>query len=141
MKRTYTIVKTLTGKPRKFRKWADYTVGDILICKYLGPIENKFSKEKPNYLVEIYETFLKDKKTQEEWVEGTHVVLNSAGILQRGLSKIAEQSLVQITFQGSNIMKGGNFPGKEAYAVEVIEIREDEVEKDEEGSSHDEVDL
>lgn len=129
-KRTFTPTKQLSGKPMKFRKWSEYSVGDVLVCKYIKTTPNKFSEKKPNYIVEIIEAFLKDKKVQKEWVEGTHVCLNTIGMLDKALSDVTSGSLIQITYNGSNVMETGIFAGKEAHAVEVVGIKEDSTSDD-----------
>jgi hypothetical protein len=136
MKRTYTVTKTVSGKPKKFRLWKDYSVGDILICKYVGTTENKYNEVKPNFVVEILETFLKNKLVEKDLVEGTHLVLNTTGMLDKAMSNVAPGTLLQITYKGTNAIEKGKFAGKEAHSIEVLEI-----EKDEEGSSHDDLDL
>ncbi len=136
MKRTYTVTKTVSGKPKKFRLWKDYSVGDILICKYIGTTENKYNEAKPNFVVEILETFLKNKLVEKDLVEGTHLVLNTTGMLDKALSNVAPGTLLQITYKGTNAIEKGKFAGKEAHSISV-----DEIEEENDGPSHDEVDL
>ena len=126
MKRTYTVTKTVSGKPKKFRSWADYSVGDILIVKFIGSTENKFNESRPNFIVEVLECFLNDKKVQKELVEGTHLVLNNTGMLEKALTTVSSGTLLQITYQGTNTIEKGKFAGKNAHGIEVLEIEEEE---------------
>lgn len=129
-KRTFTPKRQLSGKPMKFRGWDEYSIGDILIVKYVKTTPNKFNVTKPNHVVEIIETFLKDKKVQKEWTEGTHVCLNTMGMLDKALDEIVTGTIVQITYNGKNMIEKGKMAGKEAHAVEVIEVSDDnETEK------------
>lgn len=136
MKRTYTVTKTVSGKPKKFRLWKDYSVGDILICKYIGTTENKYNEAKPNFVVEILETFLKNKLVEKDLVEGTHLVLNTTGMLDKAMSNVTPGTLLQITYQGTNTIQTGKFAGKDAHGILV-----EEIEKEESGSSHNDLDL
>ena len=136
MKRTYTVTKTVSGKPKKFRLWKDYSVGDILICYYVGTTENKYNEAKPNFVVEILETFLKNKTIEKDLVDGTHLVLNTTGMLDKAMSNVAPGTLLQITYNGTNAIEKGKFAGKEAHSILV-----EEIEKDEESPSHDDLDL
>lgn len=125
MKRTYTVTKTVSGKPKKFRLWKDYSVGDILICYYVGTTENKYNEAKPNFVVEILETFLKNKTIEKDLVDGTHLVLNTTGMLDKAMSNVAPGTLLQITYKGTNAIEKGKFAGKEAHAILVEEIEDE----------------
>lgn len=125
-KRTYTPTKQLSGKPMKFRTWADYSAGDVMIVKYVKTTPNKYNDAKPNHVVEVVELFLKDAKIQKEWVEGTHVCLNTMGMLDKALDGIKSGDMVQITYTGSNMMEKGKFAGKSAHGVDVIAMEEDD---------------
>lgn len=125
-KRTFTPIKTVTNQaPRKFKPWSEYSAGDILLGKYLGPTGNKFDESKPNYLLEVIEVFLKDKKVQKEYVEGTVVCLNHVGMLHKALVNLEIGKLIQITYQGAQKMEKGKFAGKSAHSMEVVEVVED----------------
>ena len=124
-KRTYTPTKQLSGKPMKFRGWSDYSTGDVLICKYVKTAPNKFNDAKPNHVVEIVEAFLKDKKVQKEWSEGTHVCLNTAGMLDKALSNVCAGEMIQITYNGSQTIEKGKMAGKDAHSFDVIGMTED----------------
>lgn len=137
-KRSFTPTRQLSGKPMKFRTWADYSTGDILICKYVKTTPNKYNDSKPNHVVEIVEAFLKDKKVQAEWVEGTHVCLNTSGMLDKSLSNVSSGDMIQITYNGSAVMEKGKFAGKEAHGFDVVMIEEDGTLSDE---SEEEFDL
>ena len=125
MKRTYTVTKTVSGKPKKFRLWKDYSVGDILICKYVGTTENKYNEAKPNFVVEILETFLKNKLVEKDLVEGSHLVLNTTGMLDKAMSNVAPGTLLQITYKGTNAIEKGKSAGKEAHSILVEEIEDE----------------
>lgn len=133
-KRTFTPTKQLSGKPMKFRGWSDYDTGDVIICTYVKSTPNKFNESKPNHVVEIVEAFLKDKKVQKEWTEGTHVCLNTAGMLDKALSDISAGDMIQITYNGLNAIEKGKMAGKDAHSFDVIGMQEDT-------DSTDEVDL
>lgn len=125
IKRTYSPTKQLSGKPMKFRGWADYSTGDVLICKFVKNTPNKYNDAKPNHVVEIIETFLKDKKVQKEWVEGTHVCLNTSGMLDKAMENVSAGDLIQITYNGTNTIEKGKFAGKESHTFDVIGMSQD----------------
>jgi hypothetical protein len=124
-KRTFTAVKAASGQSRKFRSWADYSVGDVVLGKFLGSFPNQFDESKPNYSIEVLESFLKDKKAQKEITEGTILALNHTGMLHKALSNMEIGKIIQVTYNGSNTMEKGKFKGKSAHTMEVMEMVED----------------
>lgn len=130
-KRIYRPTRQLSGKPIKFKKWEEYAIGDVLLCKYVKTTPNKFNESKPNHVVEVIETFFKDKKSA--WTEGTHVCLNTMGKLDKALEDIKPGDVFQITYNGTAVITQGKFKGKEAHDVDVVLMESsDETEINEE---------
>jgi hypothetical protein len=125
-KRTYKTTKVISGKPRKFRSWDDYTIGDVIVARYIGESNNQFNADKPNYTIEIIEAFLKDKNFEKELIPGTHLGLNTTGMLEKAMKDVEPGTLLQITYNGKNVIATGKFAGKESHVIEVAECEEED---------------
>lgn len=139
-KRIFKTKKVLSGVRSEFRAWKKWDEGDVIICKLLGSSPNRKNKSKKDWLVEVIETFFADKAEGKRLKPGTRVTLNSAGQLDKGMEQIEEGQIVQITYNGSKEMEGGEYAGQNAHTMEVVEVEEegDEEESDDEESDDEE---
>jgi hypothetical protein len=119
-----TVKKSLSGA-RKFRKWDDYAIGDVLIGKYLGRTQpDQYGKI--NTIVEVLDAQFKDG-TGEDY-NGKSLVLNSNGILDKNIEEVSEGEYIQIEYGGKATIEKGKYKGKEAHSmkIEVVEIGDEE---------------
>lgn len=106
--------KSVKGK-RNYRKWADWSEGDVLICSLNGTYEDKFRNT--CYEVEVIECQFDDEDA--EWSEGTIVGLNSMGSLHYKLEDVPQGSVLRIEYTGKIMLEEGPYEGKEAHTCEV----------------------
>jgi hypothetical protein len=137
-KRSFKTKKVLSGMKSEYRAWKEWEEGDVLVCKLLGSSKNKKNPTKNDWLVEVIEPFFADKAEMKRLKKGTRLTLNSAGQLDKGMEQIETGSLVQITYNGAQAMKGGSYKGQMAHTMEVIEVEEDNGDEDEEDYEADE---
>lgn len=149
-KRTYKSKRVLSGVRSQYRAWKEWDEGDVIVCKYIGSSPNRKNKSKKDWLVEVQEVFFADKKEEKRLPEGTRLTLNSAGQLDKGMDQLEVGALVQITYNGSVEMEGGDYAGQNAHTMEVEEVYEeggedeeafDEEEEEEEEEDYNEDDL
>ena len=117
LKRQYTVIKKVSGSPKSFRKWDEWSVGDIVIGKFVGYHQDQYKKNCT--IVEVEEVFF--KKSKEDY-KGKHLVLNSCGKLDKAMQKIAEGTLIQVEYMGKDMIEKGPYAGKDAHNVDVAEI-------------------
>ncbi len=139
VKRVFTTTKRVNGSASVYRKWAEWDIGDILIGKYVGSKVDRYKKM--NWHLEVYEAqFVNDEDLAEE-IKGKIIGLNSAGKLNKAMEQVEEGEIVQITFNGSMEMKGGDFAGKDAYLMDVDIVQEEGDAPEEEEEVEDDDDL
>lgn len=109
--------KKLSGVRCEYRKWNVWDVGDILIGKYVGSKTDNY--DKPNWLIEVLEAQFVKKKKLAAKLEGKTIGLNSCGKVDAAMKKATEGDTIQFTFNGTGVIEGGKFDGKEAYDVDV----------------------
>lgn len=139
-KRVFKTKKLLSGGVNLFRAWKDWDEEDTFIGKFIGSSPNRKSKLKKDWIFEPIEVFFSDKKEQKRIAAGPRVLLNSAGQLDKGMAQVEEGAIVQIVYNGSAEMEGGEYAGQMAHSMEVTEVAEVddteeedlEVEEDEE---------
>lgn len=138
-KRIFKTTKVLSGTRTEFRKWSDWDEGDVIICTLKGTQANRKNKSKKDWIVFVEEAFLSDKKEEKRLV-GKDLLLNCAGQLDKGLAQVEMGDTVQVTYNGSQEMEGGEFAGQMAHLMEVVQVEEEgaealeeEVEEDEDG--------
>ncbi len=146
-KRTFVTRKKLSGVKTEYRAWKEWDEGDILIGKLVGSSQNRKNKSKKDWLIQVEEVVFSDKK-EEKRLRGKTVTLNTAGQLDKGMDQVEEGQMVQITYNGSKEMEGGEYAGQNAHTMEVELVEEegeetdkDEEEEEEEEEEEDEDDL
>ena len=137
-KRKFKTTKVLSGVRSEFRAWKEWDEGDTLVAKLLGSSPNNKNPSKKDWLVEVIEPFFTDKAEMKRLKPGVRLTLNSAGQLDKGLEKIDEGCMFQVTYNGAHEMEGGRFAGKMAHTMEVVEVEEDTGEEDEETDEEEE---
>jgi hypothetical protein len=138
MKRTFTTKKKLSGVKTEYRAWKEWDEGDILIGKLVGSSQNRKNKSKKDWMLQVEECEFSDKK-EEKRLRGKTVTLNTAGQLDKGMEQVDEGQLVQITYNGSKEMQGGEYEGQMAHTMEV-ELVSEEGEEPEEAEEEEEED-
>lgn len=136
----------ISGQGAKFwKKWTDWSEGDYIIGNYVGSKMTKFGK--PAWIFNISEaTFSEDAELSDK-VIGENMSLNSCGMLDKAMKLVKIGNEVQVTYQGSQKMQGGDFEGKESHLIEVIngdqeeEINEEDEELEEYDDGDEEYDL
>lgn len=131
-KRKFIARKVLSGVRTEYRAWKEWDEGDVIVFKYLGSSPNRKNKSKKDWLVEVVEVFLADKKEEKRLKPGTRLTLNSAGQLDKGMEQIEEGTVVQVTYNGAQEMEGGDYAGQMAHTMEVVEVEEDDGSEDSE---------
>lgn len=127
MKRQFKTVKKLSGQ-KKYRKWDEYDIGDIVIGKFVGIHTDQYKKECP--MIQVLDAQFKDG-TGETFVGGT-LVLNACGVLAKAMENVTEGEIIQVEYQGTSEIQKGPYKGKDAHvmAVEIVELDEDAEESE-----------
>lgn len=131
-KRVFKTKKVLSNVRSEYRAWGEWDEGDVLICKYVDSSPNRKNKSKLDWAVEPIEAFFADKKEQKRVMAAKRLTLNSAGQLDKAMAKINEGCIIQVTYNGSAEMEGGEYSGQMAHSMEVAEVEEDNGEEAEE---------
>ncbi len=143
-KRKFVTKKKLSGVKTEYRAWKEWDEGDVIICKLVGTSQNRKNKSKKDWIVEVEDAFFADKKEQKR-VIGKTLTLNTAGQLDKGMEQVSEGELVQITYNGSKEMEGGDYEGQMAHSMSVDVVEEDsgeeEYDEEDEEIEDDEEDL
>ncbi len=129
-KRVFKTKKVLSGVKSEYRAWKVWDEGDVFVGKLVGSSPNRKNKSKKDWIFEVIEAFFADKKEQKRVLVGKRITLNSAGQLDKGLEQIEEGAIVQITYNGSVEMEGGEYAGQNAHTMEVVEVEEDDGSED-----------
>lgn len=134
MERKYKVKKQLNGS-RIYRKWADWSEGDIVVGTYVGTEVDKFGKNSRH--LEIEDAFLKDKKFQASII-GKVLSLNYCGSLdyvfkpkKDGSIDVKEGDTIQVEYTGMEKLEKGTYAGKEAHTVSVCVVESVEDDSDE----------
>jgi hypothetical protein len=125
MGRKFTVKKQVNG-PQKYRKWDDYTAGDLFIGTYTG-IHKDTTYKKDHFKFKVEECFFKE---DAESFVGQTLVLNTCGSLEKAMEDIEEGTVLQIEYLGKDTMTKGPYAGKEAVslAISIVEEEADEQE-------------
>jgi hypothetical protein len=126
-KRVFKSKKSLAGA-KKYRKWADWDEGDILICKLNAWHTDQYKKQCP--VVEVVDAMFKSSAANKEFA-GSTMVLNNTGLLMKALEEVEIGSYLQITYNGTSEIQKGLYAGKEAHNmdIELLEIEEEAQEE------------
>ena len=105
---------------KMFRKWSEYSTGDILIGEVVGTHKDQYDKE--NLIVKVLDAQFKKDSAK---FQGKNLVLNNVGFLNKHVEdgSIGLGSVIQITYNGTSTIEKGKFKGKEAHTgmVEILE--------------------
>jgi len=129
-KRVFRTKKVLSGVKSEYRAWKEWDEGDTLVCKLVGSSQNRKNKAKKDWIVEPVDAFFADKKEQKRIMASKRVTLNTAGQLDKGMEQIEEGDMIQITYNGSVEMQGGDYEGQMAHTMEVTQVEEDDGSED-----------
>lgn len=130
-KRVFKVAKKLSGAKTTYRKWAEWAEGDIVIGKLLKVGEDQY--QKPNYMLEVEDAQLADKKLAKELI-GKNITLNSSGMLDKAMAEIELGKFVQITYNGTAEIEKGKYKGKDSHVIEVdlmVEEGDEDVSEEE----------
>lgn len=133
-KRVFKKTKKMSGGPKTFRAWKEWTVGDYVIGKYVGTHEDQY--QKTCRIIGVVDGEFA-KKGAFKKINGQNLVLNAAGQLdaafedKNGNAKISEGEMVQIMYNGTSQITKGKYAGKDAHLIEV-DLVEEEGDEDEE---------
>ena len=132
LKRKYKVTQTL-NTPKVYRKWNEYSVGDIIVGTVVGVHHDNY--EKDNLVIRIEDLFFKQDGAK---FEGKNIVVNACGSLDAQVESVVGQGnikdmigkLVQVEYQGTNVMEKGKYKGKEAHSVSLslLEVEGEETE-------------
>lgn len=127
-KRVFKTKKKVSGSRGTFRKWSEWTEGDVVVGKFVSQGEDQY--ENPSWTIEVIEATFSDRKLAKS-LAGKNLILNSAGQLNKAMEKVEEGQLVQITYNGTSEIEKGKFKGKDAHLMDVEIVEEDDGSDDE----------
>ena len=124
MKRVFQTKKALTGS-NLYKKWEDYSEGDVVVGVFEGIHTDKFKKE--NAKIKVVHAEFADG-TADNYI-GKTLVINSCGSLNKAMESMVEGAAYQFVYNGKITLEKGPYAGKEAHTLSI-----DEVDLGEEGS-------
>lgn len=122
MERKFKVKKSLSGVAKVFRKWDEWSDGDVLEGKYIATHKDQYDKVNPVIAVEF--TDFADKKFGKEIV-GKNLVLNSCGILDKAFKELEVGAFIRVEYTGTATIEKGRYQGKEAHTMKIDELEED----------------
>ena len=135
-KRVFKTTKKLTSGGGTYRKWADWTEGDVLICKFVSEgVDTTYGK--PTWTVKVEEAMFSDEDAGHV-LKGKNLTLNSNGQFDKAMAQVSEGDMIQITYNGVSEIEKGKYRGKDAHQVEVELVVEEGAEDSEEYDSEEE---
>jgi hypothetical protein len=122
-KRVFTVKKSLGG-PQLYRKWEDYSEGDVVTGQFIGIHTCQYKKK--NYKIKVLDAQFEDFKLAESLI-GKVLVLNSAGSLDKQMEEVQEGEYIQMEYSGKTMLTKGPYAGKEAHGmiVNIVEVEDD----------------
>jgi hypothetical protein len=138
-KRAFKVKKQLTVQ-KTYRKWEDYSVGDIVVGTVVGTHTDQYGKECP--ILKVEEAFFTDKKEQKR-VTGANLVLNANGMLSKAIKEngIADGDMIQVEYKGTAVIQKGPYKGKDAHVVGVDLVEVDNGDEEELVDEEEDADL
>ena len=117
MKRVFKPTGKLTKGPSMYRKWSDWSVGDVLIAHYTGTaVDKKYGKL--GRVVEVVEASFKDGSGDQ--YTGKTLTLNQTGKLHKALDEQPFGIIFQLTFKGKTEITSGPYAGDEANDMDIM---------------------
>ncbi len=130
-KRTFKSSRSLGGGQKSYRKWEDYTLGDVVIGKFQGFHKDNYGKQCP--MIKVLDAQFKDD-TGEDFLD-KNLVVNSCGQIAKAIENNPEcfenGNILQFTYNGTSTIEKGKFAGKDAHLVEVQLMEEEDNSSDE----------
>jgi hypothetical protein len=131
-KRSFKTSKQLTIA-KMYRAWDDYEVGDVLIGTIIGSHYDAKYTKKWGPILKVEDAQF---KTDSAKFTGKNLVLNPAGMLIKALSTAgfdpltgklgeSENCMIQVTYNGKNMIEKGQWAGKESHTMDVQLVEED----------------
>jgi len=125
-KRVFRATQQLSGGNKKYRKWEQWEVGDVLIGKWIGSHMDQYDKNCP--LIKVEDAQFKDDSGDE--LVGKTLCLNQCGMMEKALEDAVIGDILQFTYDGKAAIEKGPYKGKEAHVVKVdkVEIVDENVD-------------
>ena len=130
MKRTWSKKRGVIGGAVLYRKWNEFSEGDIVVGKYVKSSEDQYGKK--NFHFEVLDTSFHDKKAGDLLL-GKVWCANSCGSLDKAMEEVQLGEIVQIEYTGLSELTKGPYAGKEVHSMVVDIVSEDgadDVEED-----------
>lgn len=123
MKRKFVSAQKLTNGPKVYRKWDDWSEGDLVLGEYIETFEDQYKK--PVRVLKVIEAEFKDK-TGKDYLD-KNLALNNAGMLAKAFEKNDVQfgQIVQIIYNGTGKIEKGLHKGKDSHSFDVDIMREE----------------
>jgi len=120
-KRKYETKRSMTLQ-KVYRKWSEFSVGDVVVGKYVADHEDNYDKNNP--VLKIEECFFKDGKD----LKGQNLVINACGTVNQafynGKDPIKKGEIVQIEYTGTIEMENGKYAGKDCHTMNIDVVGE-----------------
>jgi len=120
-KRKYETKRSMTLQ-KVYRKWSEFSVGDVVVGKYVADHEDNYKKTNP--VLKIEECFFKDGKD----LKGQNLVINACGTVNQvfytGKEPIKKGEIVQIEYTGTTEMDSGLYAGKDCHTMNIDVVGE-----------------
>lgn len=121
-KRVFKTTQKLSGGQQTYRKWEEWTVGDVLIGKYISDHTDQYDKVCPVF--EVIDAQFKDGSGDK--LEGKNLCLNNCGMLAKAMGKATLGDTLQVTYNGTSTIEKGKYAGKDSHVMEILTVEEDD---------------
>lgn len=120
-----TTVKKSLGGAQNYRKWEDYSEGDIVTGQFVGIHVCQYKKK--NFKIKVLDAQFEDFEAADKLI-GKILVLNSAGSLDKQMEEVQEGEFITMEYSGKTMLTKGPYAGKEAHGmiVNIVEVEESE---------------
>lgn len=136
-RRKFATKQVLSGIRTEYHSWDKWEVGDTVVGKLIGAQPNKLNPAKKDYILEVIEAFFQDNDAEKRLNKpGIKLTLNTAGMLEKGLTDVEFGTLIQVEYTGMSTISGGKYAGKESHTMQISVVEELE---DESGDSEDDL--
>lgn len=120
-----TTVKKSLGGAQNYRKWEDYSEGDVVVGTFIGIHVCQYKKK--NFKIKVLDAQFEDHELADTLI-GKVLVLNAAGSLDKQMEEVEEGDNISMEYTGKSLLTKGPYAGKEAHGmiVNIVEIEEEE---------------
>lgn len=127
-KRVFKTVRKLAGQ-KNFRKWEDWSLGDILIGEYVGIHNDQYGHDCP--VLKVLDAQFK-KESEGDKLLDKELVLNACGALDKAMEGLQIGQIIQVTYNGKAAIEKGIYKGKEAHSlsIDLVEEESEEIVED-----------